>query len=290
MSALISGQNRFLTPHRVFQVFKYTIYFLLALNIIFWFREDLAASAETFQGVIDWTNLVEAFSATVDTAAWVVLLALFELETAIIPDEKLKGGLKWLFTGLSALCYVFIVYSFYGYCVKYGMIANIEPFQLADVCSLVGSDWNFIASLDDYPPLDAESCALMQGQALFQVSGTDIIATAEMHRGAWWLAVVDIINAGTWLIVVVLLEVEVLLQIREKLTSRLMVIGKYVKGFFYLVLLGCAIYWGIEGTFLDFWDAFLWLVAFVFIELNIFQWHEETEELAAEQAAGEAVS
>ena len=38
-------------------------------------------------------------------------------------------------------------------------------------------------------------------------------------------------------------------------------------------------YWGFVGDFLDFWDAFLWLVAFVFIELNIFQWQVETEEL-----------
>ena len=25
-------------------------------------------------------------------------------------------------------------------------------------------------------------------------------------------------------------------------------------------------------------DAFLWLVAFIFIEMNIFKWHEEVEE------------
>jgi hypothetical protein len=42
----------------------------------------------------------------------------------------------------------------------------------------------------------------------------------------------------------------------------------------YAVLLGCAIYWWLEGDFLDFWDAFLWLVAFVFIELNLFEWHD----------------
>ena len=282
MNALISNQNHFFTPHRVFQLFKYTIYFLLALNILFWFREDMAASAETFQGAVTWSNLVEAFASTVDTVAWVVLLILFELETAVIPDEKLKGGLKWVLTGLGALCYAFIVYSFYGYCVKYGMIANVVPFTVADVCSLVGTDWNYMASLDDYPPIDAAACTAMQGQALLQVSGTDIIGTTGMHRGALWLGIVDIVNAGTWLIIVVLLEVEVLLQIREKLTNRMMYLGKFVKGFFYLVLLVCAIYWGFEGSFLDFWDAFLWLVAFVFIELNIFQWHEETEEAAVQ--------
>lgn len=288
MSALISNQNRLLTPHRIYQFFKYTIYFLLALDILFWFQEDLAASAEVFGGEVTWGNLVEAFASTVDTVAWVVLLALFELETAIIPDEKLKGALKWVFTVLSLVCYLFITYSFYGYIVKWSMITNIVPFNVADVCSLVGAHWNYIASMDDYPPLDAAACALMKGQPLLQVVGTDIIATAEMHTDAARLAIVDIINAATWLVVVVLLEVEVLLQIKEKLTNRMMVWGKYIKGFFYLVLLACAIYWGIEGSFLDFWDAFLWLVAFVFIELNIFQWHEEVEENAAELAAQEA--
>jgi hypothetical protein len=277
MNAMISPSNRVLTPYNLFRLFKYTIYFLLAFNIYWWFREDLAASAETFRGTVTWANLVEAYSATVDTAAWVILLVLFELETAVIPDEKLRGGLKWVFSGIAALCYVFIVYSFYGYCVKFGLITDIQPFATGDVCSLVGADWNYIASLDDYPPLDAAACTLMQGQPLFQVTGTDIIATAQMHADAFRLAIVDIVNAGTWLIVVVLLEIEVLLQIREKLTDRLLLWGKYVKGFFYLVLFGCAAYWGFEGSFLDFWDAFLWLVAFVFIELNIFKWHETAE-------------
>lgn len=284
MNALVSNENRYLTPHRLYQVFKYTIFLLLSYNIVLWFQEDLAASSEMFDQ-ITWRNVVEAYSATFDTAAWVILLWMFELETAIIPDEKLKGRLKWLLTGLSGVCYLFIVYSAYGYWVKLGMISSIEPFQVADLCSLVGGEWNFIASLDDYPPLDAVACAAMQGQALFQVTGTDILATAESHRGAFWLGVIDVINAVTWLIVVALLEVEVLLQLKDRLTDRLLRIGKFVKGFFYLVLFLCAAYWGYDGTFLDFWDAFLWLVAFIFIELNIFQWHEEVEEAHAQQTA-----
>ena len=34
-----------------------------------------------------------------------------------------------------------------------------------------------------------------------------------------------------------------------------------------------AAYRGVKGDFLDFWDAFLWLVAFIFIEMNVSQWH-----------------
>ena len=280
VNARVSPDNRFLTPHRLYQLFKYTIYLLLVWNFWLWFQEDLAASAETFPDGIDWRNVVEAFPATFDTGGWVVLLLLFELETAVIPDEKLKGGLKWVLMLIRTLCYVFIVYSLWGYIVKLGMISQVEPFLIDNLCSLVGSSWNYLYLLDEYPPLDAAACSAMQGQDLFRVSGTDIIASADQLDGAIGLAWIDIVNAGTWLIIVVLLEVEVWLQIKGLLTDRMLAVGKWVKGFFYAVLFFCAIYWGFEGDFLDFWDAFLWLVAFIFIEMNIFQWHEETEEHA----------
>jgi hypothetical protein len=38
----------------------------------------------------------------------------------------------------------------------------------------------------------------------------------------------------------------------------------------------------------DFWDAFLWLVAFVFIEMNIFQWQREVRELEQAPVVREA--
>ena len=50
-----------------------------------------------------------------------------------------------------------------------------------------------------------------------------------------------------------------------------------IKVILYSVLLINAIYWGIEGTFLVFWDAFLWLVAFIFIELNVLGFQEDDE-------------
>ena len=275
MNATDPINTRLITPHRLFNLFKYIIYILLAYEIILWFQEDLAASAEIFGDTVTWRNVVEAYSATIDTAAWVVLLLLFELETAVIPDEKLRGGLKWLFTGMVAVCYVFITWAFYGYVVKYGVITDVVPFSIGDVCSLVGTEWNYIVDLDDYPPIDSISCLTLQGQALFQVSGLEIIGTAASLKSAMGLAIIDIINAGTWLIIVVLLQAEVWLQLKDMLTDRLMLIAKISKGFFYAILFVCAAYWGFNGTFLDFWDAFLWLVAFIFIELNIFQWHEE---------------
>ena len=270
--------GKILHPHLLFRLFKYTVYCLLAYNAYMFFQEDLAASAETFGDTVTWRNVVEAYSATIDTTAWVLLLLLFELETAVIPDDKLQGVLKWVLSGIRGICYFFIAYAFYGYCLKYGVITDLTPFSLQDVCSLVGTEWNFVVDLDDYPPIDATACAVMQGQDLLRIAGTEIIGTREALDSAFGLAVIDIVNAFTWLLIVVILEAEVWMQLKVVLTDRIMRIGKYIKVVLYSTLFVCAAYWGFEGSFLDFWDAFLWLVAFIFIEMNIFQWHEEIGE------------
>ena len=282
MNQTVSHHGKLLHPHHFFTIFKWLIYILLAWNGFQFLQEDLAASAETFGNTITWRNIVEAYSAFIDTSAWLVLLLVFEFETAIIPDEYLQGGLKWFLLVVKAVCYFFIVYAFYGYLSKYVVITDLVAFNIADVCSLAGTDWNYVVNLDDYPPIDALTCSTLQGQELLQISGMEIIGTRQAFDSAWGLAVIDIINAGTWLIIVMLLEVEVWMQLRDGLTDRLLSLSKYLKGFFYFVLFVAAAYWGFEGSFLDFWDAFLWLVAFIFIELNIFQWHEEVEEQGSE--------
>ena len=266
------------TSQNIFRFFKYAIYILLAYDAVLFFEGDLAASAVTFGDSITWRNVIEAYSATFDTVAWVALLLLFELETAILPDHLLKGWLKWFLKGLAGVCYFFIIYSAYGYLYKYGVVTDLVPFAIDDVCSLIGTNFTYVLTLDEYLPLDQAVCTSMNGLPVMQISGMEIIGVEPALSDSIALAVVDVVNAITWLIIVALLEIEVYLQLKDRLTDRLMSVSKYIKGFFYLVLLVCAIYWGVYSSFLDFWDAFLWLVAFVFIELNIFQWHSETED------------
>ena len=270
----------------LYRVFKYSIYCLLAYNVFLFFQDDYLAAAEVFRGGVTWRNVVEAYSATIDTLFWVVLLLLFELETAVIPDEKLRGNLKWVLSAIRAVCYFFITYAFYGYCVKYGLLSNFEPYPIRDICDVIGSGFTYIADLDEYPPIDATSCQSLRGETLYRITGTQIIGSAAALDAATKLSIVDIVNAGDWLLVVAFLEVEVFLQINQRLTNRMVATNTYIKAVLYGLLLVCAVYWGINGDFLDFWDAFLWLVAFVFIELNIFEWHAETTtSSAAERTA-----
>jgi len=71
------------------------------------------------------------------------------------------------------------------------------------------------------------------------------------------------------------LEVDVWLQLQGRFQGPVVTISTMIKAVFYSVLFSAAAYWGVLGDFLDFWDAFMWLVAFVFIEMNLFRWQAE---------------
>jgi hypothetical protein len=83
------------------------------------------------------------------------------------------------------------------------------------------------------------------------------VGSREALDAAAALAVIDVVNSGTWLVVVVLLETEVWLQLKDLLSGRVLRVSKFVKAILYAVLFVCAIYWWFYGDFLDFWDAFL---------------------------------
>ncbi|MEM7278412.1 MAG: hypothetical protein AAF385_09830, partial [Pseudomonadota bacterium] len=128
----------------------------------------------------------------------------------------------------------------------------------------------------DYIPLTQASCAQISATPVFQVAGTQIYGSAEDMALLRNLATTDVVNSGDWLLIVALLEVEVIMQLRGLLSDRWIGLFKKIKAVLYTILFACALYWWIDGDFLDFWDAFLWLVAFIFIELNIFQWQAES--------------
>jgi len=206
---------------QLFHVFKYAVYALLSLNILLFLQENLLAAERQFPGGVPMTDIIDTFAETIDTAAWVVLLLMFELETTVFERHQPTLRHTRSLQGVRILCYSLIVYAFYGYLVR-------------------------------------------------------AIASAAAPDAVRLLAWLDVINAATWLAVVLILEMDVRLQERGRFKNLSSLISNASKAVLYIVLLLAAIYWGIRGDFVDFWDAFLWLLAFVAIELNVFGWRQAT--------------
>jgi hypothetical protein len=174
-------------PDRGFVVFRWLVYALLAADVVLYARFGRA------------TELL-------DTAAWFVLLLLFEWETG---GWKLPTRWRPALHAVRALAAVAVVTACVGY-------------------------------------------------ALERV----------------WL---DFANEMVWLGVIALLELEVRLPADAVVLHR---IRRATAAVLYLALIGFMLTWVAMGiaagedrhaAWLDAWDAFLWLVAFVAIELNVFE-------------------
>ncbi len=261
-----------------FAYFKYAVYFALLCNVVLFFIDDWQAAAHVFQGSVPLSQVISAFAPSIDTAAWVLLLLVFELETYQIPDEKLTPILRRRLALFRALCYLVIVYAFYGYLTTVLGFAGYQPTNGDGICGLAQDGYAVLLTLDEYTPLDAAACAALTGD-VFVNSGVRLLADADVLSATIHLAWADLINSATWMLVVVMLELDV--RLASRAASQGLAIATYTRAStatkvsLYVILLLVAIYWGFYGAFLDFWDAALWIAAFVFIERNIFEWEAE---------------
>lgn len=267
--------------------FKFAVYLLLAINIVLFFEDEWEASAYLFGESVPVWELITAFAASIDTLAWVVLLLMFELETYQIPDHRLRPPVTTVLHLLRIACYGLIIYAFFGYLTKMLAMYAYELTGAAGACDLDG--FSVLLELDEYEPLDSTNCTALEADGeLYRLETAAIVAAPGVWLDTVRLAWVDVINSATWLVVVALLELDVRLQEHHALRGAWLTFSKIAKYVLYPVLLAAAVYWWFEGSFLDFWDAFLWLVAFVFIEMNVLEWHDELEE--ARQAQDAAAS
>lgn len=264
----------------LFQLFKYAVYAILMWNGVLYFYDGVNSADFVFHNKLGWHDLFIAYSSVIDTGAWLVLLLVFELETYVLEGKALKG-LSGLFINVIVfVSWIIVVGAFYAYVVKLGIPWGFEVYSGVDPCQLVSQGASFANTIDDYTKLTAENCSLLQNGALYNQE-LNMFASPKtydnLHRMVW----VDIVNAGVWLIVVVLLQLEIVFDSTRHIRTKLFRALKISKYLMYAVLFVCAYYWIRLGDLVAGWDAFVWLAAFFFIENNLMNWEEE---VAAEDA------
>ena len=264
----------------LFQLFKYTVYVLLAMNVYWFFAEEFLANKLLYPDGVGFRDLIHAYPAAIDTTAWVVLLLMFELETYVLDDQHFTKTLTWSLHGLRAICYGFIIYAFFGYLGNLVSVQAVSPLiGVSDLCSLVNDQWAYSHDIEEYTAITAENCRTFSSATSFlQFHDARAVVDASGLAAIIGLAWIDVINSGVWLLVVLVLEIDVRLQEHNRYEGWAYRISGMLKVILYATLLYAAIYWGIKGDFVDFWDAFLWLLAFVFIELNVVEWRRESKE------------
>ena len=99
----------------LFNVFKYAIYATLVATGIYYTYYEIIAVPYIFRDGVSLSEVFKAYPVTIDVWVWLIWLGVFELETAIIPEQKLKGALKGGLTAIRVGCYVLGFSALYGY-------------------------------------------------------------------------------------------------------------------------------------------------------------------------------
>lgn len=268
---------------------KLIVYGWLTYNAGAFLVEELAAVQATHSGRLTTSEFLGAFSATIDTIGWVVLLYIMELETNLIPDHKWSNVVERTLQSLRAMCYVAIVFAWYGYIGTWLDWTAAEVIAIQDLCALVETGLNnqplsLINDFDDYAALTAANCTDFSGVNFQYIQKLSLIGESDIVDTGTALALTDVINSSVWLMIVGILEIELRLQNNNNIEwskSKVLIAAKAV---LYAILFGCLIFWVMYGGFIDTADAFLWLFAFFFIELNILDWATEIEQDSSDEA------
>ncbi len=272
----------------VVQTIKYIVYISLLVNFAIYIHDDYLAWQSSLPPGAALGQILSKFSTSIDMAAWVGLIFLFELETYALPDSAYTRWLVSLMRVGKVLCYAGVLYAAYGYTVE--ALENYKTQELpavTDACQL--ADQGIAMQMDTivYEEISSANCETISSDDKFyridnDISVIDESKLAHVQAMGW----VDICNSFVWIFVVLLIEIEIWMQSKDRFGSEVLGVVRQLKTFLYIVLIANAIIWLATGYYIYSWDAFLWVFGFWVIELNLAEWERDRLE---EIADGEAV-
>jgi len=264
---------------RIQKALKAAVYSLLIVNFFVYFYQDSVNASAVLADDYSLIELLAAFTTTIDDFAWLLLIAVLELETYQISDERWNR--KWAISlrAVRALCYLFIAHTVYSYSGALIDSYNV-PFALSEglsACDFADHDIYWFSMLT-YEPITAANCASFADANLWQTSGENIISDAEGVKWEWIFAHVDLFESLSWLTIMAAIEINVAYANKGQthhLLAKVMRIASFAA---YGLIVVFSIMWIWAGFPEWAWDEFVWIAGFAIIEMNVSEWQEEIEE------------
>ena len=265
--------------HVLKQSIKWIVYSLLLVNSALYLNWDWHSATHTMGSAEPLIKWLQVYATSIDYAVWLVLIALFELETYVLSDAAFTPLVRRLMHGIRLLCYLFLIHTVYAYSANtYEVYFEVENAAVPDLCQVADRSISFVSN-QQYTYVDAQNCArLGTGQDYFLLDDGRVITDFVNLAREKWLAWLDLAEAVLWLFIMVLIELTIRLQDRGVSSGTAITTLNYLKFAAYTALVGIAVHWGLTDLLLNFWDEILWIGGFAAIEMNMSDWREELEE------------
>ncbi len=266
---------------------KWIVYSLLLINFGYYLWEEWVIAGHTLtenSTLLAWGS---AFAATLEELGWFLLLVLFELETATLPDEAFTPAIeRSLHIGrvVAVLMLAHSVYAYVQYTVDLERKVTVLP-GVSSLCELADQEAVFASNMR-YTTIDSQNCVeLSDADELYQLIEVGVVTdprglTIEKQLG-WY----DVIEILTWILIILTIEIEVWLQNRDVVGGPLMRAANTAKLLLYGTLFLVMGAWALLSQWLYVWDEFVWIAGFFVIEMNVVEWRDELIEELTEEAA-----
>jgi hypothetical protein len=266
-----------LTRPRIAQIIKYSVYSWLVVDFGFYMTDDYLAYRAALPENALLADIVQQFSTSIDMAAWLGLVFLFELETYALPDEAFRGWVPKALHGARLICYISIGYAAFGYTAE--TLENYvvsEVTGVTNICELADQGISLQTDVITYREITSANCKELSDDSRFYHIADEVsVVDASTLQHIRWMGWVDVVNAIVWILVVLLIELEVWLQAADRFSSLALTVARQTKSFLYLILILNGFIWAFTQYWLYAWDAFLWIFGFWAIELNLAEWERD---------------
>jgi hypothetical protein len=240
------------------------------IDLLYYMYLDIEV-ARTLESGSSIGTVIRSFGSTIDYIAWIILFALYEIQTAIIGPRGFTGATKWLVSVIGLVCYSALVYAAYTFVDDFNWYGRFETHASETACELVDGAHYFLNEKEAYVLLTSDNCAELERGPILMHREEATVITPETLIASHRLGMVSAANGVAWLLLVLLTQAEILFERRSSNGVGRPSVVVAVRFVLYFVLFADAVYWALYGNLIDAWDAFLWLGAMAMIDLNLFR-------------------
>ena len=253
---------------RTFITLKHLIYAVVVLECIYYFAEDTYVAASLGSTVDSFASFIQIYSASIDGGGWLLILLLFEIETFWMSDATALGSTGQRLRRFRLLLFAIPIVAFGGYFLEFLSLYDVSLLDLSP-CDLIDEDMLVMSYLDVFEPLTLENCRDQSGW--YQLGNSDSVITAGTGlANAREFMVSEVLNAGGWVFVFLLLQLETRgLFTRSENFGRLRRVVWVTKFLAYTSIFGALFYWYVIDEAVSFLEEIFWLLAFFCIENNV---------------------
>ena len=265
--------------HRLQQMFKWTVYFLLSVNFGFYIADDWQRATLTLTAENTLFQWLGEFATSIDESAWLILILMLELETYVFEGKRLSRWTSVLMQSVRLVCFLMIAYTIFAYGQYLYKITPTVPVEsVSSLCELTNQHVFFTSNLE-YTAVTEETCRqLSSDSSFFWVNGTTVVTDTSGLALERRMARMDVADVSIWIIIILLIEVVLRMQDRGISGGRVISAFNRTKAVGYGLILGIGVFWANLSHWLYLWDAILWVGGFTAIEMNLSEWRGEMGE------------